>query len=151
MIEPKPGESPQLPDLNIDQVPNSPTRRKFFWRFGCFSGLMLWLVLMVIPPILFILALRGDITIPRYGDVPDRHEYPLFQVKLIMEDDFRGLGLMNTKLFSDNDLNMCIQTNVSYFLWEGEGEPAVFCACYNRENDDMDWVWLETVRESCSG
>ena len=151
MVESESIESTQPIEPAVKPMLVSPTQRKVLWRFGCLIGLLLWLVLMVIPPILFILAVRGDITLPRYGDVPNRHEYPLFQVKLIMEEDFRGLGLLNTKLYPDDDLNLCVQTNVRYLLWAGEGEPAVFCTCYNRENADLDWVLLETVRESCSG
>lgn len=118
---------------------------------GCVLGVFVWLVLMLIPAFFFILAFRGNITISRFWeDIPDHHEYPVFQINLITESDFRGLSFVNSDLQSEDDLSLCAQTNVRYLLWEGQGENVKFCTCYRRDDGELEWEWEKTTTEACS-
>lgn len=118
-------------------------------RLGCIIVLVLWFLFLMLPLGLFILAAEGDFTIGRGNDIPDASEYPRFQLKLIMEPDYRGISLINTSLHRDGDRNLCIQTNVRYVLWEGDGDPAVYCNCYTRASLDDDWVFVSTTIAAC--
>ena len=110
---------------------------------------MFWFLVLLLPMVLFILAINGDITIARSGDIPDKNEHPLFQASLVMEIDFRGLRLTNTSLARENEVNLCIQTNVRFVLWEGEGEDAVFCDCYDRDSSESVWELSSTAMTTC--
>lgn len=115
-------------------------------RVGCVLGLLLWLLVMTVPFLLFVLAIQGQITIAHPGDVPDGHEHPLLQVKLIMEPDYRGLNITNSSVQRDGE-NLCVQTDVRFILWQGEGEPASFCDCYTQVNDE--WSLETTTIGTC--
>lgn len=120
-----------------------------FRRVGCIIALVLWFSFLLLPLGLFILAVEGDITIARGDDIPEPSEHPRFQLKLIMEPDYRGISLVNTSLHRDGDQALCIQTNVRYVLWEGDGDPAVYCDCYVRARIDDDWTFVSTAVAAC--
>ncbi len=115
-------------------------------RLGCFAMIGVWLVVMMIPFMLILLAVQGEIRLGHSGDVPDKHEHPLLQINLVMEIDFRGLNITHSSVNRDGD-DLCIQTNVRYLLWEGEGDPATFCDCYTRQGDD--WQFAQTTMQAC--
>lgn len=121
-------------------------KRKIWNRVGCWAIVLTWFLVLLIPLVFFILAIEGDITIKRSG-VPDSYEHPLLQLSLIMESDARGLRVTNTSLHHPSDNNLCVQTNVRFLLWEGDGDSASFCDCYTRSDEDADWVF-ETYSDS---
>ncbi len=118
-------------------------------RAGCIFALAIWFTVLLLPLCLFILAAQQEITISHFGDVPDKFQHPLFQVQLVMERNYRGLRLVNTTTASQSDDNICVQTNVRYILWEGTGEPATFCRCYERDATESTWTLLEQTLEAC--
>jgi len=124
-------------------------KRSLLRRIGCFGLILVWLVIMLIPFGIFILAIEGDITISHSGDVPDKHQHPRLQVQLITEIDFRGLGITTSSVNQIDGKNLCIETNVRYLLWQGEGEPATYCDCYSRELTASTWSFTETILAQC--
>jgi hypothetical protein len=77
------------------------------------------------------------------------------RVWLIMEDGRRGLGFSTTSLQpadsgTSADIQACLQTDVSYLLWEGKGDPARFCDCFARSNPTEAWNLLETYNGACN-
>lgn len=141
---------PPLSDSNlpieyvIRERKRSPIRRA-----GCTILLIFWFIFLLTPLCLFILAIQREITISHFGDVPESYQHPLFQVQLVMEEDYRGLRIVNTTLHTQNDDGVCVQTNVNYWLWEGQGEPATFCRCYERDSTESVWALSEEKLEAC--
>lgn len=117
---------------------------------GCGVLLLIWVTALLIPLVLFVLAVQGDITISHRGDVPDKIQHPRFQAFLLMEPEVRGLQFTRSSVRREGETNLCIQVNVSYVLWEGEGIPAAYCDCYGREALDDDWHYVETVQPVCT-
>jgi hypothetical protein len=124
-------------------------RRSLLRRIGCGAALLIWLVVMLLPLALFVLAIEGTIFIAHPGDVPSSHEHPLLRVNLIMEIDFRGVSLTHSSLEYSGGHDLCIQTDVRYVLWQGEGEPASFCDCYTREGEDAPWEMVSRTMDVC--
>lgn len=123
-------------------------KSRWYKRPGCLIGVTIWFFVMLIPLFFFILAVEGDITLRHRGDIPDKYEHPLFQISLIMEIDYRGFGLTSSAIHKTDNDNICIETNVRYILWQGEGEPATFCDCYTRTQDEP-WSLTETTLTGC--
>ncbi len=113
-------------------------------RVGCFSMIVVWMLLMLSPCLLLTVIVRGEATLP-LSDKPG-HEIRLFKV---FEDDVRGFGLSwgNTQEGNSKD-NVCVKTQVRYFTWQGSGENVDFCLCYTRIEDE--WIAGETVDDMCN-
>jgi len=126
------------------------TRRRSIWRrLGCGLGIIGWLAFISLPMIFIVLAVRGQITIPRGGDIPNPDSYPYLQVRLVTEMDFRGLNITSTMVERDGSDALCVQTNVRFILWQGEGEPATYCECYTRAGSDAVWDVMEAREGAC--
>lgn len=141
----------QYPEIEYVVREQPPQRRSLLRRAGCGLLLAIWFLVLLLPLAFFILAIEGDITIARGSDIPDRHEHPRLQVRLISEADFRGLGFTTTSLDRDGDNALCIETRVRFLLWEGDGEPATFCDCYSRVDVEADWQLDVTTSGECEG
>lgn len=141
-------ETSEVPE-NIEYVVTV-KKRTPLQRLGCGLMIVVWLLVMMLPMVMIVLAVEGEIIIAHTGDVPDKHEHPRLRVDLIMEIDYRGLQITNSTIARDGETNICIQTNVRYLLWQGEGDPARFCDCYMRPGAEADWSLESTVTESCS-
>lgn len=143
-----PGDRAGYPEIDyvVKQVPpgRSPLR-----RLGCGVLLVVWFAVLLLPLAMFVLAIQGDITIWHGAGIPDREEHPRFQVRLVMEMDFRGLGLTTTSIERDGEDALCIQSNVRFLLWEGEGDPATFCDCYTRSSSNTEWSLEATTVGHC--
>jgi hypothetical protein len=124
-------------------------RRSLFRRIGCGAVLVIWFVVMLLPIALFVLAMEGTIFIAHPGDIPNSHEHPLLRVNLITEIDFRGVSVAHSSLEYSGDHDLCIQTDVRYVLWQGEGEPASFCDCYVRDGEDASWEMASRTMDAC--
>ncbi|GAB4510512.1 MAG: hypothetical protein OHK0046_07510 [Anaerolineae bacterium] len=131
----------------VTEVPAK--RPSLLRRVGCGCLLVIWFTVLLLPLFLFILAADGEIRFGHSGDVPDKHEHPLFEVKLVSEIDFRGLSITNSTIERPDDTNLCVQTNVRYLLWQGEGEAATFCDCYTRETTESTWQLTGTNMAAC--
>ncbi|MCL4253889.1 MAG: hypothetical protein KJ043_08925 [Anaerolineae bacterium] len=139
---------PQSPPPSVEYIFVEPKRNPLR-RLGCTVLLILWFIFLLLPLFLFIMAVQQEITIAHAGDIPESYQHPLFQVQLVMEEDYRGLRIVNATLHNGTDTNICVQTNVRYMLWEGEGESATFCRCYERDSAESEWTLLEQNLEAC--
>ena len=147
-VNPAPDEIPlwQLPP----EAPKSP-KRSIFRRVGCGILIVLWFLFILSPCLLIILASQGEIVL-QHRNIPESEIHPLLRVDLIMDIDFRGMAFTNSTKQNESDLEMCVQTNVRYLLWEGEGESAKYCDCYSRISVDKSWEsTITTVGECESG
>ena len=130
----------------------TPQKRGLLSRIGCGVLLIIWFTLLLTPCVFFYLASNGEIRI-WHSDIPEPHTHPRFLIELITEVDYRGLRFVNTSVVDPvlDDNALCVQTNVSYFLWETaeDNQDTSYCDCYARETDDSEWIWNQTVPEVC--
>ncbi|MBK9122882.1 MAG: hypothetical protein IPM16_07130 [Chloroflexi bacterium] len=123
------------------------TVRGCLWRAGC---LIIWFPLILLPIVLLALAVQGEIALWHRSDFPDSHEHPFLQAKLLMDIDTRGLNLTRSFIASGEGSDaVCVQTYVSYMLWQGEGEPSSYCDCYARSGER--WALQSTAAGDCPG
>ncbi|MEW5988710.1 MAG: hypothetical protein AB1791_18940 [Chloroflexota bacterium] len=83
---------------------------------------VVWLVVMSLPVLAFLLATRGSVQIG--GDA--RSNVRAF---LVLEEDSQGVGIQWTRPHRDQP--HCANTSLVYLLWEGEGENARYCQCFD--------------------
>jgi hypothetical protein len=138
-------QSNDYPD--IDYVVVHHKRRAWWKRPSCLVQLILWMSIMMLPAVFMVLAFQGDITFYHRGDIPNKFQHPFLQVKLIMEEDYRGLSLTNASVLHDDADNLCVETSIRFLLWEGQGEPATYCQCYTRSNEA--WQPVDSEQGTC--
>ncbi len=117
-------------------------------QMGCGFMLVIWFVMLLLPFAMIVLAVEGQIRIGHSGDIPDRHEHPLLQIDLLTEIDYRGLQITRTSV-NEKSGEICLETRVSYILWQGTGEPATYCDCYERDATESVWQLRETILAGC--
>jgi hypothetical protein len=100
-------------------------------RRGCLLGCLVWLVVMTLPLIALLLAVRGELAWRRGDFVEDR-------VWLVRTDDLpgeeaAGLAYASTRLLPDPNApagRVCVRTRVTFLLWRGASESFDYCECY---------------------
>lgn len=142
-------KGPESEDTEGEELPRVGGRFRSLRRIGCAGLLVIWFAILLLPCILIVLATRQEIVIWQ-GDLPGQH----IRIWLIMDEDTRGLGISTTaahRVEGDTlgDDNMCLQTNVSYWLWQGKGEPVSFCDCFTRSGQSEAWNLAETYNGAC--
>lgn len=141
--------TPTLPppeDPSLAQTRGS--RRGCLWRLGC---LAIWFPLIMLPLVLFALAIQGEVALWHNSAFPSGAEHPVLQIKLLMDIDTRGLNVTRSYVSSSADGNnaACVQTHVRYLLWQGESTPADYCDCYARASDAEPWTLTSTAAGQC--
>ncbi|MCA0453111.1 MAG: hypothetical protein LCI00_03965 [Chloroflexi bacterium] len=129
--------------LAFDQQPDLPKRTSRIRRLGCWIGLSIWLVLLLLPCIAIVLISQGEIAI-QTGDLPGQS----FRLWLIQDSKERGIGIANPSVSSSVDGTTCLQTTTSFLLWMGSGEPSSYCECYTRT--ETSWDLVSTLQGSCN-
>lgn len=115
------------------------------WRAGC---LMIWLPLILLPIIMFNLATSGEIVLWHGAGMPEPESHPWLKATLIMDIDTRGLNITRSSIVSTaSDGLTCVQTDVSFWLWAGKGDPAQYCDCYAQNN--AAWTLMSTAAGAC--
>ncbi len=115
-------------------------------RLGCGVALVLWFGVLLLPCFCFVLAAQGEITVS-LSDVPGN----TFRIWLVNEANERGIGISKPILRTTGDANsVCVQTDVSFILWQGEGTPNHYCDCYTRPHEGTDWTSTSTTQGSCA-
>lgn len=125
--------------------------RRVNWasRIGCFAGVFIWSLIMLIPGFFCAIAFQGELAL-WYGDsMPDSAEHPVIQVKLISEIEASGFIITNSYITGGDDTATCVQSNITYLLWNGDGENAQYCQCYERESVEENWVYQQTILGTC--
>jgi hypothetical protein len=104
-------------------------------RRGCLFGVVAWLLVMTLPLLAVLLAMRGEIGWRRGPFVEDR----LWLVNLDAGpggERASGLAYSAARLSPHPAAGpdaICVRTRVYFFLWRGTGEPADYCECFRPE------------------
>ena len=124
----------------------SPRRKRR--GIGCWILVALWFLLLLAPCAVFLLVVQGEITI-WHSDIPDPESHPRFQISLISEADYRGVMVTSSSINQVNEVQLCLQTDVRFILWEGEAESSRYCDCYEQPATSDDWQFSGTVTGDC--
>jgi hypothetical protein len=108
-------------------------------------ALVIWFMLLLLPCVLFTLAINQEIVIPT-GDLPGQQ----FRVWLVMEPTQRGLGYSFASVAQRSENSACLTTNNGFLLWQGRGEPASYCECYERASAAEPWALASMEMAACS-
>jgi hypothetical protein len=141
-----------IPDNNPDEeliiVKQKMGVRGCAWRLGC---LVVWLPLILLPLFLLLLATQGEVALWHNDSFPNGEEHPFVQAKLLMDIDTRGLNVTRSYISSSNaqDTAACVQTNVRFLLWQGEGTPVDYCDCYTRDAAGDAWEFQARTQGVC--
>ncbi len=121
------------------------TLRGLVWRAGC---IVIWLPLILLPIVMFNLATSGEIVFWHGAGMPEPASHPWLRASLMMEIDTRGLNITRSSFASTSaDGLTCVQTDVSFVLWAGTGEPVRYCDCYQKSGDV--WTLTATAAGAC--
>ncbi len=96
--------------------------RLWLRRLGCLLLVIGWLAIMLIPAVAFVLATRDQIQV---GSAPAQYT----RLFLISEPDTQGIGLERARWADESQ--RCVQTTVSYLMWEGQGNGVLHCQCFD--------------------
>jgi hypothetical protein len=96
-------------------------------RFAYALIVIVWLVLMALPFLAFILAVRGELMI---GDDQTSN----IRIFMLTEDEAKGIGFQRVKKANVQD-ESCYQTSITYLLWEGQDSDlnVSYCTCLEPE------------------
>ena len=100
-------------------------------RLGYISVALIWLMIMCLPVLAFVLAIRGEL---KLGDQEKSH-IRVFMVQGAEED---GLGIEWSRR-PDNSSD-CLKSSVRYLLWDGDAEDVNvdYCHCFkNVEGQEL--------------
>jgi len=114
-------------------------------RLPLIAGLILFVSCGLCSCLMITLASQGEIVIPM-GSAPDQ----VARVWLVMDARQRGIGVSSARVTSSSENALCVQTNVSYVLWQGSGDAVVYCECYTRLDDSPPWEWVEAITGECA-
>lgn len=141
-----------IPETNLDQEPilikQKIGARGCAWRLGC---IVVWLPLILLPLMLLIMAVQGEVALWHNSSFPDGAEHPFVQARLLMDIDTRGLNITRSYISSSSaqDTALCVQTSVRFLLWQGKGQPVDYCDCYTRPAVGDDWGFQARTHGVC--
>ncbi len=137
---------PGVVDLPPEEQPRLYTRREVRRRRVLFwLGIAAWVVVLLIPFFIVMLAVRGEFSVTLPGEAPDNQ----LRVWMVMEPRERGIAYSAPTVAAQDALELQVQTNVRYLLWEGENEALSYCTIYTRESADAEWQFAEGVEGVC--
>ena len=120
-------------------------------RLGCWLLVALWFAILSTPCGLFYLAANGEIRL-EHSQIPDPHAHPRLLISLISESADRGLRIeRSTMMPADEDARLCVETAVTFLLWQSSGgnQDVKYCDCYRRADSDSAWQLASTYSAAC--
>lgn len=131
--------------LSTGNIPDSPPvkPRSRLRRLGCGIGLIIWIILLLFPCVAIVLIAQGEIAI-QLGNIPGQN----FRVWLIQDATERGLGIASPSVHTDEDANVCLQTETNFLLWMGKGESTSYCECFAHDGDN--WKSVSSAQGLCN-
>lgn len=122
-----------------------PPRRSPIRRLGCTIAVIIWFVVLLTPCLCIVLASQGEIAV-RLGDVPGQS----FRLWLVNESRQRGIAISRPSIYaSEEQHQVCLQTNVNFFLWMGSAEATIYCECYTQLVNNTGWELLSNQQTAC--
>ncbi len=115
-------------------------RRALFW-----GGIVLWVVILLIPFLFVVLALRGGVAFGLLGDFPENE----FRIWMVMEPRERGIAYSSPTITAKDDTQLEVETRVNYLLWEGDNEALAYCYTYTRDDAESDWALAGVSEQAC--
>lgn len=97
-------------------------------RFAYVLAVLLWLIVMSFPVVAFVLATQQELQI---GSDAGTH----LRLFLVQEAETEGVGIQWTRPGGQTD--NCFQSRLTYLMWEGEGEKATYCQCYDENGNTI--------------
>lgn len=91
-------------------------------RLAYFLIFLIWLLVMLFPLVAVVLATQGQIQIGK-----ETHSH--VRLFLLQERETEGVGIEWTRRVQEPP--GCAQSSLIYLLWEGEGDNATYCQCYD--------------------
>lgn len=139
-------EYEQKPSGTEETSPRVYTTRELVLRRVLFyAGIAVWVVILSIPFFFVVLGMRGEMSIPLAGDFPENR----LRIWMVMEPYERGIGYSLPRVAERSDVELHVETQVSYLMWEGEGENAVYCQQYTQDSDSATWIMADTAEGRC--
>jgi hypothetical protein len=94
-------------------------------RLGYIAAVLIWLMIMCLPILAFVLAIRGEL---KLGDQEKSH----IRVFMVQGDEQDGLGIEWSRR-PDNSPD-CLTSSVRYLLWDGDAEAfnVDYCQCFEK-------------------
>ena len=148
MSEPGPATpvSADAPDAGVAVRKKSLPR-----RIGCWLLTVIWFLILLTPCGLFYLAANGEIRL-QHSQIPAPHAHPRLLISLISESADRGLRIERSTIQAEDGAPAtCVETSVSFLLWESSGgnQNAQFCDCYLRADEHSAWQLESTYGAAC--
>jgi len=129
-----------------ENTPVTYSRREVIVKRALFyGGVLLWVVILLIPLSVMLLAIRGEFRFDLPGDAPNRE----MRVWMVMEKDQRGIAYSRPFVVDRDTEEIAVQTNVRYMLWEGDSETVSYCQSYTREGAAASWAMAGSTEGAC--
>ena len=111
-------------------------------------GLTVWFMVLMLPCALFWLSSGGEIHL-QHASIPESGIHPFLKISTVMNPDARGFHITTSYVATQSESAMCVQTNVSYLLWQSRGDNpnTSYCDCYARTEDQ--WQSTGTTSGAC--
>ena len=124
---------------------------KLLRRIGCGVLVAVWLVAMLTPCAVVVLATQGEIKIT-YSDLPEDD----FRVWTVSSTGTRGIAFSNSRRITPNKLlstasyrsEMCQIIDINFLLWQGSASSSHQCYCY-AEVEEKQWQMLVDGSQAC--
>lgn len=130
-----------LPDTIQTAAPIKPRSR--LRRLGCGIGLVIWAILLLFPCMAIVLISQGEIAV-QLGNVPGQS----LRIWLVQDATERGLGIARPSIHTDDNANVCLQTDTNFLMWMGKGETTSYCECYAHNGDN--WKSVSAAQGICN-
>ena len=120
-------------------------------RLGCWLLVVIWFAVLSTPCGMFYLAANGEIRL-EHGQIPDPHAHPRLLISLISESADRGLRIERSTIMpAADDLRLCVETAMTFVLWQSSGgnQNVQYCDCYRRADADSAWQLDSTYSATC--
>ncbi len=134
-------EQETQPEVQSELPPRKPP--SLLRRAGCLILFICWFTFILSPCILLTLARDGEISIAQ-GELPGQQ----IRIWLVMEIDQRGVGISTTSQHESNGAQ-CVQTDVRFVFWQGEGEAVSYCECYSHPDTASTWSQVSSSQGIC--
>ena len=124
---------------------------KLLRRVGCGALVVVWLVAMLTPCAVVVLATQGEIKIT-YSDLPEDE----FRVWTVFSTGTRGIAFSNSRRITPNKPlstasyrdEMCQIIDINFLLWQGSANSSHQCYCYAKV-DETQWEILVDGTQAC--
>lgn len=129
-----------------ETTPPTYTRREVALRRALFyGGVVLWVVILLVPLSVMVLAIVGEYRFNLPGNAPHRE----MRVWMVMEKDERGIAYSRPFVAAREAERIDVQTNVRYLLWEGDEETVSYCQTYTRQTSTEPWALAGSSEGAC--